>query len=355
MAKTAVVMMNLGGPDAPEAVEPFLRNLFGDPAIIALPGLLRWPLARLLALRRAPLARDIYARLGGASPLLANTEAQARALEAALGPGYRCFVAMRYWRPTAEMAVRAVREWAPDQVLCLPLYPQFSTTTTASSLAAWRRAAAHEHLSCPTRAICCYPREPGFVAAVAALIRPALAAAAQIGPPRLLLTAHGLPQRIAASGDPYREQVGMTAAAVVAALAQPALDWRLCFQSRVGPLAWLEPLTDDEIRRAGRDRVPLVVAPISFVSEHSETLVELDQDYRRLAETCGVPSYHRVAAVGTAPAFIAALARLVRAGGDRDVAPGEPARVCGPAATRCALAGAHWDPRAIADRAELGR
>lgn len=345
MAKRAVVLMNLGGPDAPEAVEPFLRNLFGDPAIIALPGLLRRPLARLVAARRAPVARDIYARLGGSSPLLANTEAQARALEAALGPGHRSFIAMRYWHPTTEEAARAVQEWAPDEILCLPLYPQFSTTTTASSLAAWHRAAARERLRCPTRAVCCYPREDGFIEAVAALVRPALAAAAPVGPPRLLLTAHGLPQRIVAAGDPYREQVEMTAAAVVAELAVPGLDWRVCFQSRVGPLAWLEPLTDEEIRQAGRDRVPLVVAPISFVSEHSETLVELDQDYRRLAETCGVPAYHRVATVGTAPAFIAALARLVRQAAGRDgiagngIAPGEPARICGPGHAGCALAG----------------
>ncbi|HZU88997.1 MAG TPA: ferrochelatase, partial [Stellaceae bacterium] len=132
-----------------------------------------------------------------------------------------------------------------------------------------------------------------------------------------------------------------SAAAIVAALAVPELDWRLCFQSRVGPLAWLEPATDEEIRRAGRDRVPLVVAPISFVSEHSETLVELDRDYRRLAEESGVPSYRRVPAVGAAPAFIAALACLVRHAAAHDgVGPGESARICGPAHAKCALAGA---------------
>jgi protoporphyrin/coproporphyrin ferrochelatase len=349
MEKKAVVLMNLGGPDTPAAVEPFLRNLFSDPAIIRLPGPVRVLLARLVAARRAPVARDIYARLGGSSPLLANTEAQARALEAALGLGHRCFIAMRYWHPTSEEAARAVREWAPDEIICLPLYPQFSTTTTASSLAAWRRAAARQRLRRPTRAVCCYPREKGFVEAFADLIRPALDAAARVGRPRLLLTAHGLPKRVVAAGDPYREQVDMTAAAVVAALAAPELDWRVCFQSRVGPLAWLEPFTDEEIRRAGRDQVPLVVAPISFVSEHSETLVELDQEYRHLAESCGVPSYHRVPTIGAAPAFIAALARLVRqeAGDDdgplsrkRDprVAPGEPTRVCGTSHRGCALA-----------------
>jgi ferrochelatase len=360
MKKTAVVLMNLGGPDSPEAVEPFLRNLFGDPAIIALPGPLRRPLAKFVAARRAPVAREIYAWLGGGSPLLANTEAQARALEAALGPGHRSFIAMRYWHPTTEETARAVREWAPDEIVCLPLYPQFSTTTTASSLAAWRRATARERLTCPTRAVCCYPREQGFVETVAALVRPALAAAAAPRPPRLLLTAHGLPQRVVAAGDPYPHQVALSAAAVVAALALPGLahfelDWRLCFQSRVGPLAWLQPSTDDEIRRAGRDEAPLVVAPISFVSEHSETLVELDRDYRRLAERSGVPSYHRVATVGTAPAFIDALAGLVRrAAGHEGIGPGEPARICGPMHAKCALAGTRWSPHAIYDRVGPG-
>jgi ferrochelatase len=247
---------------------------------------------------------------------------------------------MRYWHPTTEEAARAVRQWAPDEIICLPLYPQFSTTTTASSLAAWRRAAARQRLSCPTRVVCCYPRERGFVETIAALVRPALAAAAGLRRPRLLLTAHGLPKRVVAAGDPYREQVEMTAAAVVAALALPGLDWRLCFQSRVGPLAWLEPLTDEEIRRAGSEAVPLVVAPISFVSEHSETLVELDQDYRRLAEASGVPSYHRIPTVDAAPAFVAALAGLVRhAAGAGRIVSGEQARICGLAHAKCALAG----------------
>ena len=312
MARVAVVLMNLGGPDSLAAVRPFLVNLFSDPAIIGLPGLLRLPLARLVAWRRAQVARDIYVRLGGRSPLLANTEAQARALEAALGPGHRCFVAMRYWHPMSAETAREVEKWAPDEIVCLPLYPQFSTTTTASSLAAWQAAAVRQGLCCPTRTICCYPREQGLVEAIAGLVRPALEAVSGTGErPRLLLTAHGLPKKIVRAGDPYPDQVEQTATAVVAALARPELDWRLCYQSRVGPLEWIGPETDEEIRQAGRDGVPLVVAPISFVSEHSETLVELDLDYRRLAETSGVPRFHRVATVGVAPGFIESLASLV--------------------------------------------
>lgn len=341
MARIAVVLMNLGGPDSLDAVEPFLRNLFADPAIIGLPGGLRRPLARLVARRRAPIAREIYRRLGGVSPLLANTEAQARALEAALGPDHRCFVAMRYWRPFAAETARAVAEWSPDEILCLPLYPQFSTTTTASSLSDWRQATVRV-IDRPTRAICCYPREEGFVAAIAGLVRPVLEQTAREcrTAPRLLLTAHGLPQRIVDKGDPYRRQVEATATAVVAALDRPDLDWRLAFQSRVGPLAWIGPATDDEIRRAGAEGKPLVVAPISFVSEHSETLVELDLDYRDLAERCGVPAYYRVPTVGTAPEFIAALAALIRrAGLGRPIGCGEGERLCLPDDRRCALAG----------------
>jgi len=311
MTRTAVVLMNLGGPDRLEAVQPFLFNLFSDPAILRLPALFRLPLARLISRRRAPIAREIYRRLGGGSPLTVNTEAQARALEAVLGPQSRCFVAMRYWHPTSEETAAEVADWDADQIVCLPFYPQFSTTTTACSLAAWRSAAARRGIDCPTRSVCCYPSDPGFVETLAGLIRPVLdLTASHEKPSRLLLTAHGLPKRIVRAGDPYPDQVEATAAAVIAALNQPGLDWTVCYQSRVGPLEWIGPSTDDEIRRAGTDGVPLVVAPISFVSEHSETLVELDIDYRDLAAGSGVPAYHRVPTVGTEPRFIQSLAAL---------------------------------------------
>jgi ferrochelatase len=334
--RTAIVLMNLGGPDSLEAVRPFLSNLFSDPAIIRLPALLRLPLARLISWRRAEVARDIYERLGGGSPLLGNTEAQARALEAELGPGHRCFVAMRYWHPTSAETAREVADWSPDEIVCLPLYPQFSTTTTASSLSAWRAAAVQQGLDRPVRVVCCYPCERGFIETVAGLIRSALDEACNRGKlPRLLLTAHGLPKRIVRAGDPYPGQVDATAAAVIAALDRPVVEWRVCYQSRVGPLEWIGPATDDEIRRAGRERISLVVAPISFVSEHSETLVELDLDYRRLAETSGVPAYYRVPTVGVEPGFIQSLAALVRR-----ARSGEPVGSCISRQPWCALAGA---------------
>lgn len=336
MPRTAIVLMNLGGPDSPAAVGPFLFNLFSDPAIIRLPRVLRLPLAWLVARSRLSAARDIYARLGGTSPLFANTEAQARALEAALGPDHHAFTAMRYWHPTSAETAREVEAWAPDEIVCLPLYPQFSTTTTASSLAAWRSAAAQQGLDRPTRVVCCWPVENGFVDAIARLIRGALDRVSGLAkPPRLLLTAHGLPKKIVRAGDPYPDQVGLTAAAVVAALARPGLDWRVCYQSRVGPLEWIGPATDAEIRRAGAERVPLVVAPISFVSEHSETLVELDLDYRHLAENSGVPKYCRVPTVGVEPEFIAALAALVRRGG-----AAARSAACARGAAACAFCGA---------------
>ncbi|MFZ2008218.1 MAG: ferrochelatase [Stellaceae bacterium] len=313
MARIAVVLTNLGGPDSPAAIRPFLINLFSDPAIIGLPQPLRWILARLIAWRRLKAARDMYDHLGGKSPLLANTEAQARALESKLGDGFRCFIAMRYWRPMTEETVAAVKTWEPDEIVCLPLYPQYSTTTTASSVAVWKSEAERQGLSQKTRVVRSYPVVRGFIDAIAGLIEAVFDEAAKSHRMRLLLSAHGLPLKIVNAGDPYPKQIEETARAVVEALGRPNLDWTVCYQSRVGPLAWLGPATDDEIRRAGRDGVAIVVAPISFVSEHSETLVELDRDYRRLAEACGVPAYYRVPTVGTDPRFIAALAELVEA------------------------------------------
>ena len=343
--KTAIVLFNLGGPDGPDAVRPFLFNLFNDPAIIGVPQPLRWCLAKLISGRRAPIAREIYANIGGGSPLLGNTREQASALEAALSPldgETRCFIAMRYWHPLTDEAVRAVRDYGPDRIVLLPLYPQFSTTTTGSSLDVWHRQARAIGLDVPTRTICCYPEMSGFVESLAALIAPALAEAARAGTPRLLFSAHGLPKKIVAGGDPYQWQVERTAAAVAALLDRPGLDRVTCYQSRVGPLEWIGPSTDDEILRAGRDGRPVVVVPLAFVSEHSETLVELDIEYRHLAEANGVPAYHRVPTVNAMRAFIDGLAGLVAAmlsAPSGTLANGDLGRLC-PAEfgkCRCAL------------------
>ena len=340
MSKTrpriAVVLFNLGGPDRPEAVRPFLFNLFADPSIIRLPWPIRFPLAYLIARRRAKQAVEIYEQLGGGSPLLPNTERQARALEAALAElgEVRCFVAMRYWHPMSDECALLVKDFDPDEVILLPLYPQFSTTTTASSLRVWRQAAARAGLARPTRAVCCYPEEAGFIEAQAKLIRGHYEEASRHGRPRVLFSAHGLPKKVVERGDPYQWQCERTREALVARLGIRDLDWVGCYQSRVGSLEWIGPSTDQEIERAGRDGVPVIVVPVAFVSEHSETLVEIEIEYRHLAGRKEVPWFARVPAVGIEPAFVEALAGLVRrthaapAGKAPDPCSGKDARIC---------------------------
>jgi protoporphyrin/coproporphyrin ferrochelatase len=311
--KIAIILFNLGGPDSPEAIQPFLRNLFSDPAILRLPALLRGPLASFIASRRATKARDIYARIGGSSPILGQTEAQARALEEALGSEHewRGYVCMRYWHPMTDAVVRSVKRFQPDRIVLLPLYPQFSTTTTDSSIKIWRSAAVAAKLKVPTQAVCCYPDEEGFIVASIELLKQGLLEAGNL-PRRVLFSAHGLPERVIKAGDPYQVQVERTAQAIADRMGGLD-DWSVCYQSRVGPLKWIGPSTDAEIARAGRDGKAVVLYPLSFVSEHSETLVELDIDYRHLAEKNAVPTYVRVPTVGTHPAFIAGLAGRVRA------------------------------------------
>jgi ferrochelatase len=300
---------------------------------------LRKPLAWFIARRRAPLAKAIYAHIGGRSPILEETQRQARALEAALaepGVDVRCFVAMRCWHPFSDGTALAMKKFAPDQIVALPLYPQYSTTTSASSLKDWDRAAKKAGLTQKLTKICCYPDEPGFIAAAAAKIRTAMADAMPGLTYRLLLSAHGLPKKIVAGGDPYQWQVEQTARALVDALGIDGLDWKVCYQSRVGPLQWLEPATDAEIRRAGAQGLGVIVAPIAFVSEHSETLVELDIEYGKLAREAGVKDYRRSGAVGTDPQFIAGLAALVRRaiGADGTVS-GNGSRLCPAQFCRC--------------------
>ena len=323
--KVAVVLFNLGGPDGPDAVKPFLFNLFNDPAIIGAPGLVRGALARLISSRREESAKANYAVMGGASPLLPETKKQAGALEAALAETLpddevRCFIAMRYWHPFVEEAAAQVAAFAPDEVVLLPLYPQFSTTTTGSSLKAWKEAYRGPGRS---RAVCCYPVADGFVASYAALIALAWEDAGRPTPVRLLFSAHGLPEKVVKGGDPYQAQVEATAAAIAARLPQLP-DWQVCYQSRVGPLKWIGPATDAAIVQGSQEGLALVVAPIAFVSEHIETLVELDHEYAELAKDNGCPAYIRAPAVGIAEAFVRSLAAVTVQALQRDggTAPG---------------------------------
>lgn len=342
MERLAVVLFNLGGPDSLEAVEPFLFNLFNDPAIIGGAKPFRWATAKFISRRRAKVAREIYRKLDGRSPLLNETRAQAKALQRRLAnqaDDVRVFIAMRYWHPMSDDTAREVKTFRPDEIILLPLYPQFSTTTTGSSLAEWRRAALAAGLDRPTRAVCCYPKEPGFIQGQVKLITAAVEKTEIPGRPRVLFSAHGLPKKIIARGDPYQWQVEQTSRAVVEALQMPDLDWAVCYQSRVGPWEWIGPNIDDELSRAGRDGIPVIVVPIAFVSEHSETLVELDIKYRDIAHELNVPAYRRVPALGCQEDFIDGLGRLVETARRRDIGTGsaEGSRQCPAGHAECPL------------------
>ena len=294
MTKLAIVLFNLGGPDDQVTVRPFLQNLFSDPAIIDLPAIARAPLAWWIAKRREKAAQANYALMGGGSPLLPETRKQALALEQNLArtrPDLtaKVFVAMRYWKPFADQTAREVAAFAPDQIVLLPLYPQFSTTTTASSLKDWEAAYAGPGTS---RTVCCFPTAPGLTDAHAAAIRATWEAAGSPANIRLLFSAHGLPEKVIEGGDPYQAQVRATAQAVAFRLPE-LTDWSVCYQSRVGPLKWIGTSTDDEIRRAGAEGLGVLVSPIAFVSEHVETLVELDHEYGELAREVGCAPYLR--------------------------------------------------------------
>ena len=315
--RIAVVLFNLGGPDCPEAVQPFLFNLFNDPAIIRLPGVLRWPLGQLISRRRAPIAKEIYAELGGRSPIGELTEEQAAALEKSLrqasGDDVKCFIAMRYWHPRARETAEKVKRFGPEKIVLLPLYPQYSTTTTQSSLKEWHKEADQVGLSAPTSTICCYPVEQHFITSHAALLSEALNEVPDRKNTRILFSAHGLPKRVVEGGDPYQAQVEITSKALVECAGLMDMDWKVSFQSRVGPLEWIGPSTDDCIEDAGKEGKGLVVVPIAFVSEHSETLVELDIEYKKLADTNGVPWYVRVPALGTQGDYVESLKTMALA------------------------------------------
>ena len=329
MSKTAVVLFNLGGPDSPKAVKPFLMNLFNDRAIIPLPQPLRYFVAMMITTLRHSKAQGIYKHMGGKSPLLPLTTEQANALEAQLNGGkssdeFKVFVCMRYWHPMTDVVVKKVKAYVPDRVVLLPLYPQFSTTTTGSSLDEWKKQSKAQKFDVPTSAIGCYPTDKHFIAAHVKLIKEMYWKASENGKPRVLFSAHGLPQKVIDAGDPYQWQVEKTVEGLTKLLAVEGLDYAICYQSKVGKMEWIGPSTEDEIRRAGEEHVPVLVVPVAFVSEHSETLVELDIDFRQLAEECGVEGYYRVQALNSEPFFIEALAELVRSapkGGNVDDMP----------------------------------
>ena len=311
--KKAVILFNLGGPDKLKNVEPFLFNLFNDPAILNLPTLLRYPLAKLISNRRAPTAKKIYQELGGSSPILKLTEDQSKALELKLNnddsdSDYKSFVVMRCWHPRAEDVIRDVIDYDPDEVVLMPLYPQYSAATSGSSIKEWKDVCKKNNFKTKTSIICCYPTDPNFISAHKNEI---IKKIDNLENYKLIFSAHGLPEKNIKKGDPYQWQVEQSVNKIVKSLQIESLDWVLSYQSRVGPLKWIGPSTDDIIIENSKLGKHIVLVPIAFVSEHSETLVELDIEYKELADKNGCKNYTRVPALGTNDDFIKAMSELI--------------------------------------------
>ena len=311
--KKAVILFNLGGPDKLENVEPFLFNLFNDPAILNLPTFLRYPLAKLIANRRAPTAKKIYQELGGSSPILKLTEEQASALESKLnkddnGSKYKCFIVMRCWHPRAENVVKEVIDYGPDEIILMPLYPQYSAATSGSSINEWQNICKKNNFEVKTCTLCCYPTDNNFIQAHKDEI---LKKIKNLDNFKLIFSAHGLPEKNIKKGDPYQWQVEQSVDRIVKSLNIKNLDWILSYQSRVGPLKWIGPSTEDIIVENSKLGKQIVLVPIAFVSEHSETLVELDIEYKELADKNGCKNYIRVPALGKNENYIKAMSNLI--------------------------------------------
>lgn len=342
--KTAIVLFNLGGPSDRKAIKPFLFNFFMDKNIIAAPKPIRYLLATYISRKRSRKeAGDSYALLGNRSPLLENTQKQSHALEEKLSSlsqesQFKTFVCMRYWHPMADEVVIDVKNWNPDKIILLPLYPQFSTTTTGSSFEVWEEKTKEHGLLKPTRSICCYPWQDGFVKASANQIKKAYNAFPEEQKPRVLFSAHGLPEKIIRDGDPYQFQCEQTAQKIAEEMNIDNLDWQICYQSRVGPLRWIGPSTEDALKKAARDQMPVLIYPHAFVSEHVETLVEIEIEYRELAETLGVPGFDRVPTVSTQKEFIEGLATMVLESQNKEgLASNENRPLCPQTCNRCLM------------------
>ncbi len=311
--KKAVILFNLGGPDKLENVEPFLFNLFNDPAILNLPTLLRYPLAKLISNRRAPTAKKIYQELGGSSPILKLTIDQSIALENNLNQKdknneYKCFVVMRCWHPRAENVINDVINYDPNEIILLPLYPQYSAATSGSSIKEWEDICKKKDVRIKTSTICCYPTDDLFIKGHVDEIKKKIKNLKDF---KLIFSAHGLPEKNIKKGDPYQWQVERSVENIVNHLDTGSFDWILSYQSRVGPLKWIGPSTEDIIIENSKMGKKIVLVPIAFVSEHSETLVELDIEYKELAIKNGCVDYIRVPALATNENFINSLSSLV--------------------------------------------
>ena len=310
--KKAVILFNLGGPDRLESVEPFLFNLFNDPAIISIPSIFRYPLAKFISKKRAPIAKNIYKEIGNKSPILELTQDQAMSLENNLSKkgDYKCFVAMRCWHPRASDVIKKVREYNPEEIILLPLYPQFSASTSGSSINEWKDLCKKENYKVKTKTICCYPTESNFIASHVSLIKKTLQNI-ENNNFKLIFSAHGLPESKIKKGDPYQWHVEETVKEIMSKLKTENLDYVISYQSRVGPMKWIGPSTDSEIIKYSKEKKGIVIVPVAFVSEHSETLVELDIKYKKLAEKNSCIFYKRTPALGIEENFIKGLTKLV--------------------------------------------
>ena len=311
--KKAIILFNLGGPDKLENVEPFLFNLFNDPAILNLPTFLRYPLAKLISNRRAPVAKKIYAELGGSSPILKLTKEQSNALEIKLNQTqeedeYKCFIIMRCWNPRAEDVIKDVQLYSPNEVILMPLYPQYSAATSGSSIKEWKDVCRKNNYHIKTSTICCYPTDQNFINAHTKEIIKKIKDLKNF---KLIFSAHGLPEKNIKKGDPYQWQVEQSVKKIVESLNDENLDWILSYQSRVGPLKWIGPSTETTIIENSKIGKHIVLVPIAFVSEHSETLVELDIEYKEIADANGCKNYTRVPALGINEDFIKTMSELI--------------------------------------------
>jgi len=314
--KIAVILFNLGGPDKAESIRPFLINFFMDRNIIRAPIFVRFFVSRLIAWRRSKKeAGDSYGMLGGKSPLLENTQAQASALQALLGDNFKVFVTMRYWHPMAKEVAKEVQQYNPDEVILLPLYPQYSTTTTRSSFEDWFSEIKKINFNPKTEMICCYPFDTGFITASVDNIKKSYANFIEKHgvEPRLLFSAHGLPEKIIKDGDSYQWACIESAKKIAEATGIESLDWSICYQSRVGPLKWIGPSTEEALEKAAHDKKAVLIYPHAFVSEHVETLVEIEEEYRHVAKELGIVAFERIPTVSCHPLFIEGLKELVLA------------------------------------------
>lgn len=321
--RIGVLLFNLGGPETLDEVYPFLLNLFSDPDIFRVPKLMQPIIARLVARRRAPKSREYYRQIGGGSPLRKITDEQARLLEGALNSGsgkesFRVRAGMRYADPRTRSAIQDLMGFGADLLVLLPLYPQRSRTTTGSSFREAHAILTDSVPSVPLVSIPAYPDYPPYIEALAETVLDGLSGIPESEPVHLIFSAHGIPQFLVnREKDPYQVDTERTFSAVMKRLADVCpgrrLTSTLSYQSRVGPLKWLGPETRSELARlaaAGKDNI--VMVPVSFVSDHQETLYEMDILYAKMAGELGIRRFVRVPSLNTRPSFIHALASLVQ-------------------------------------------